>query len=217
VRRAVFLFALIFVLALGVSFSARNVGLAQRQDCQKVNGSLESLPQPPYEDPSTDDPNDRLPREPGMRPPKEIRKSPVCHIRGDERPNRRIMGTDNVNMVDLIEGKGGSDTLRGRGGWNGLIGGTGEDTIKGGPDRDIIFAIDAVKQTGRGENAQVEIDPNISPQVDTIQCGLGTDTVYADHNPDGTLLDEVDNLSCEDVQESEPDIPVPHWWRRSRK
>src|SRR5215208_2995180 len=189
--RAVFVFALVFVLALGVVFSARNVGIAQGLGCQNVNGSLKSLPQPPYNNPKTGNP---LPSKPGMRPPKKIRDLPVCTIKGTNTANQ-ITGTNNAQMVDQIGGKGGNDTLRGRGGWNGLIGGTGNDTIKGGPGRDIVFAIDEVNQ-------------NISPQVDTIvSCGAGNDTVYVDE------IDEV-AADCEQVELAEPDIPVAHWFRR---
>jgi Ca2+-binding RTX toxin-like protein len=203
-RRAVFVFALVFVLALGVVFSARNVGFAQGLGCQGVNGSLKSLPQPPYNNPKTGNP---LPSKPGMRPPKEIRDLPVCAIKGTNTADQ-LTGTNNAQLVDQIVGKGGNDTLRGRGGWNGLIGGTGEDTIKGGPGRDIVFAIDRVQQTSTGENAQVEVNQNISPQVDTIvSCGAGNDTVYVDE------IDEV-AADCEQVELAEPDIPVAHWYRR---
>src|SRR5215213_8026358 len=164
-RRAVFVFALVFVLALGVVFSARNVGFAQGLGCQEVNGSLKSLPQPPYNNPKTGNP---LPNKPGMRPPKEIRDLPVCAIKGTNTADQ-LTGTNNAQMVDQIGGKGGNDTLRGRGGWNGLIGGTGNDTIKGGPGRDIVFAEDEVQQKTTGENAQVEVNGN--PQKDTITCG----------------------------------------------
>ena len=207
-RRAVVVLALVFVLALGVMFSARNVGIAQGVGvaCQKVNGSIKSLPQPPYHKPGTTEP---LPREEGMRPPKEIRKLPVCDITATNNADKKLTGTDNVNMVDQIEGKGGGDTLTGGRGWDGLIGGTGQDTIKGGPGRDIVFAEDEVKQRTTGENAQVELRGN--PQRDTITCGIGTDTVYAD---------EIDVVAanCERVKQlvepEEPDIPVAHWFRR---
>ena len=202
-RRAVVVLALVFVLALGVAFSARNVGIAQGVEvaCQKVNGSIKSLPQPPYYKPGTTKP---LPTKDGMRPPKEIRNLPVCDINGTNTPNQ-ITGTDNVNMVDQIEGEGGGDTLTGGRGWNGLIGGTGKDTMKGGPGTDIVFAIDEVKQETTGENAQVKLEGN--PEQDTITCGKGNDTVYAD---------EIDNVAadCELVDPDEPDIPVAHWYRR---
>ena len=202
-RRAVVVLALVFVLALGVMFSARNVGIAQGVGvaCQKVNGSIKSLPQPPYHKPGTTNP---LPMKEGMRPPKEIRNLPVCDINDTNTPNT-ITGTDNVNMVDQIEGKGGGDTLTGGRGWDGLIGGAGQDTIKGGPGKDIVFAEDKVKQKTTGENAQVEVNGN--PQKDTITCGTGTDTVYADQ------IDVV-AADCERVKSNEPDIPVAHWFRR---
>lgn len=210
-RRAVVVLALVFVLALGVVFSARNVGIAQGVEvaCQKVNGSIKSIPQPPYKNPETKkDPNDLLPHEDGMYPPKEIRNLPVCDINGTSTPNK-ITGTDNVNMVDQIEGEGGGDTLTGGRGWNGLIGDTGKDTIQGGPDTDIVFAEDEVKQKTTGENAQVKVNGN--PEQDTITCGKGTDTVYAD---------KIDTVAadCERVEQNvepdEPDIPVAHWYRR---
>jgi len=202
-RRAVVVLALVFVLALGVAFSARNDGIAQGVEvtCQKVNGSIKSLPQPPYYKPGTTKP---LPTKDGMRPPKEIRNLPVCDINGTNVPNE-ITGTNNVNIVDQIEGKGGDDTLTGGRGWNGLIGGTGQDTIKGGPGKDIVFAIDEVHQATTGENAQVELRGN--PQQDTITCGKGNDTVYADQ------IDKV-AADCERVKSNEPDIPVAHWYRR---
>src|SRR5215208_6089280 len=209
-RRAFVVLALVFVLALGVVFSARNVGIAQQVNPQTATckGTLKWLPQPPYKDPSTKDPNDLLPREDGMYPPTEIRDRRVCDIDGTSTANK-ITGTDNVNMVDQIEGKEGDDTLTGGRGWNGLIGDTGTDTIKGGPDTDIVFAEDEVHQKTRGENAQVKLEGN--PEQDTITCGKGTDTVYADE------IDEV-AADCERVEQKvepdEPDIPVAHWCRR---
>lgn len=214
VRRAAFVFALVFVLALGVTLSARNVGIAQGVDCQTVNGSLKSLPQPPYNKPGTKEP---LPVEPGMRPPAQIRNLPVCSINGTSTADE-ITGTDNDQMVDQIVGNGGNDTLTGLGGWNGLIGGTGKDKIKGGPGRDIVFAIDAVKQTKKGENAQITVDPSISPSIDTIvSCGAGNDTVYVDENVDivdGEVATGDPTSTCEQVNLREPDIPVAHWFRR---
>lgn len=212
-RRAVVVLALVFVLALGVMFSARNVGIAQGVGvaCQNVNGSITSLPQPPYYKPGTTKP---LPMKEGMRPPKKIRNLPVCDITGTNK-GEQLTGTDNVNVVDQIEGKGGDDTLTGGRGWNGLIGDTGEDTITGGPNTDIVFAIDGVKNTSRGENAQVELR-GIIPQVDTVSCGAGNDTVYADKDTDGTLIDNVE-ADCEKVKDAEPDIPVAHWFRRNGK
>jgi hypothetical protein len=212
-RAVVVVLALVFVLALGVVFSARNVGIAQGVEvaCKKVNGSIKSLPQPPYYKPGTTKP---LPTKDGMRPPEEIRNLPVCDIDGTNTPNK-ITGTDNVNMVDKIEGEGGGDTLTGGRGWNGLIGGTGEDTIKGGPGKDFVFAIDEVKQKTTGENAQVELLRG-NPEVDTVSCGAGNDTVYADKDTDGTLIDNVAE-DCEQVKNAEPDIPVAHWFRRDGK
>jgi Ca2+-binding RTX toxin-like protein len=211
-RRAVVVLALVFVLALGVVFSARNVGIAQGVGvaCQNVNGSITSLPQPPYYKPGTTKP---LPMKEGMRPPKKIRNLPVCDITGTNK-GEQLTGTDNVNIVDQIEGKGGDDTLTGGRGWNGLIGDTGEDTITGGPNTDIVFAIDEVKHTSRGENAQVVLRG--TPQVDTVSCGAGNDTVYADKDTDGTLIDNVE-ADCEKVKNAEPDIPVAHWFRRNGK
>jgi RTX calcium-binding nonapeptide repeat (4 copies) len=207
-RAVVVVLALVFVLALGVVFSARNAGIAQgvKAACQKANGSIKSLPQPPYYKPGTTEP---LPTKDGMRPPKEIRNLPVCDIDG----TNTLTGTDNVNMVDKIEGEGGGDTLTGGRGWNGLIGGPGKDTIKGGPGKDFVFAIDEVKQKTTGENAQVELRGN--PEVDTVSCGAGNDTVYADKDTDGTLIDNVAS-DCEKVKNAEPDIPVAHWWRRDK-
>lgn len=139
-----------------------------------------------------------------MYPPTQIRDRRVCDINGTDTPNK-ITGTDNVNMVDQIDGKGGGDTLTGGRGWNGLIGGTGQDTIKGGPNVDLVFAEDEVQQKGTGENAQIKRKG--SPQRDTITCGKGFDTVYAD---------EIDKVaaSCEVIDPDEPDIPVAHWFRR---
>jgi Ca2+-binding RTX toxin-like protein len=206
-RRAVVVLALVFVFALGVVFSAWNVGIAQPVNPQTATceGTLKWLPQPPYKNPqTTNNPNDLLPHEDGMYPPKEILDRRVCDIDGTSTANK-ITGTDNVNMVDQIEGEGGDDTLTGGRGWNGLIGDTGNDTIQGGPNTDIVFAEDEVQQQSPGENAAIE-RPG-SPQKDTITCGKGTDTVYAD---------QIDNVAadCERVKSNEPDIPVAHWFRR---
>ena len=206
-RRAVVVLALVFVFALGVVFSSWNVGIAQPVNPQTATceGTLKWLPQPPYKNPqTTNNPNDLLPHEDGMYPPKEILDRRVCDIDGTSTANK-ITGTDNVNMVDQIEGEGGDDTLTGGRGWNGLIGDTGNDTIQGGPNTDIVFAEDEVQQQSPGENAAIE-RPG-SPQKDTITCGKGTDTVYAD---------QIDNVAadCERVKKDEPDIPVAHWFRR---
>ena len=80
-RAVVVVLALVFVLALGVMFSARNVGISQGVGvaCQNVNGSITWLPQPPYYKPGTTKPR---PMKEGMRPPKKFRNLPVCDITG---------------------------------------------------------------------------------------------------------------------------------------
>jgi Ca2+-binding RTX toxin-like protein len=157
VQRVVFVFALGFILALGVAFSARNVGIGQEVNGLPVNCVEESPP---------------------ADAPKEVRNLLVCRIDGTEHPDQ-IKGTDDNEIVDKIVGQGGGDTLRGLGGWNGLFGGTGQDTLVGGPKSDVIFAIDAIQ--GADEDTP---DETIPPEEDEIECGGGKDTVYADKKDD---------------------------------
>jgi hypothetical protein len=188
-RLAVFVFALGFVLALGVLFSVRNVGISQGVNGKRVNCVKEI---------------------PASDAPKKVQNIGwVCGIYGTKgtiptptatatasptatataSPTATngawpfasipdtIKGTDNNQIVDKIEGYAGNDKLYGRGGWNGLIGDPGKDTLVGGPSRDWIFAIDCVDPAGDClTNSDVfnEVGP------DTIRCGGGKDTVYAD-------------------------------------
>jgi len=219
-RRAVVVLALVFVLALGVVFSARNVGIAQTVNGQPATCTPESLPQ--Y---TSDENGNKLPRnKPGMIPPKQIRNLTVCTIDGTDTAEQ-IEGTDTEQLVDKIVGNGGNDTLMGLRGWNGLFGGEGKDTIEGGSGTDIVFAIDQVTQDeGADANLQtvddtIAIDPTIEPQVDTITCGLGNDTVYAD-DIDKVAKDcervKLQNPAQAKPKPVEPTIPVIHWFRRCR-
>jgi Ca2+-binding RTX toxin-like protein len=78
------------------------------------------------------------------------------HLQGTPRADR-ICGLDGP---DWINGGAGNDYLDGGPGNDTIIGGPGHDTILGGPGNDVIRAQDGVR--------------------DRIDCGKGTDTVYAD-------------------------------------
>ena len=210
VRLAVFVFALGFVLALGVLFSVRNVGISQEVNGKKVNCVKEY---------------------PASDAPKKVQNIGwVCGIYGTKGtvagwpfasiPDK-IIGTNNDQIVDKIEGYAGNDKLYGRGGWNGLIGDTGKDTLVGGPSRDWILAVDCVDPEGVC-SADSDVFNEVGP--DTIRCGGGMDTVYADVEregpPDYAVIFPVhwiDSIAkdCEKLEWGEPSIIA--WFRETHK
>lgn len=96
---------------------------------------------------------------------------------------------------DTIWGGAGNDTMYGYFDRDTLYGDEGDDTIYGGYNRDLIDG-GAGKDTIWGEN-----DPDtiyaVDGEVDTINCGSGTDTVTADP-------EDVVAASCETVTRKKP-------------
>jgi Tol biopolymer transport system component len=82
---------------------------------------------------------------------------------------------------DVIDGEGGQDLLQGGAGNDRLYGGPGSDRVYGGPGRDMIWG-------GAGSDT---IDVRDHAR-DTVRCGTGDDTVYADRtdvvSPDCEVL-----------------------------
>jgi Ca2+-binding RTX toxin-like protein len=94
-------------------------------------------------------------------------------------------GADNMfggYGVDRMNGGPDNDVIVGNNHADTMIGGSGRDRIEGGQGDDVIFARD-------GES-------------DSIDCGLGTDTVHVDQVEDinnATLQDFISVTSCETV------------------
>jgi len=102
-------------------------------------------------------------------------------------------GPDNITgtfSTDYIEGLAGNDKIDGGYGDDTIWGGKGIDTIYGGYNSDTIYG-GGGQDTILGENDADTIYA-VDGEVDTINCGSGTDTVTADPK------DNVD-ANCETV------------------
>jgi Ca2+-binding RTX toxin-like protein len=116
------------------------------------------LPPPPSNPPPT----------PKPKPTKGVTKT------GNARANT-LLGTARSDTLrglggnDVLRGYGGSDLLLGGAGNDKLYGGAGNDQILGGPGKDLIYG-DAGNDTISARDGA----------HDTIHCGTGRDTVYAD-------------------------------------
>ena len=100
----------------------------------------------------------------------------------------RMIGNDASN---LLSGNKGNDVIAGAGGADGLNGGEGNDVLDGGAGPDRI--------SGREGDDQIAARDG---ERDSIQCGVGTDSVVADYN------DSV-NVDCELVDRSAAPPPPP--------
>ena len=104
-----------------------------------------------------------------------------------------ITGNDGNDTIfgqehsDRIFGNRGNDQLRGEGAADTVAAGPGADVVRGGSGNDMIF-------TNEGEG--------IPAEVDTVDCGTGTDTVFAD-------LRDVLQSDCNNVDQS-PVGETPH-------
>ncbi len=83
--------------------------------------------------------------------------------------------------VDIIDGGLGNDTILGAAGDDTLIGSIGNDAINGGPGNDAL-------QGGDGNDA---INANDAAPGDSIDCGLGVDTVTIDKGDTTTGCEKV--------------------------
>ena len=107
-------------------------------------------------------------------------------------------GTDGEDIIsgteksEHISGLGGDDRLNGGGGDDLVEGGPGSDKLGDGHGRDTVNASDGADNLiGQGGDTSVDrfyaeggrdtIQTRDVPAVkDTVECGAGTDTVYAD-------------------------------------
>jgi Ca2+-binding RTX toxin-like protein len=107
-------------------------------------------------------------------------------------------GTDGEDIIsgteksEHISGLGGDDRLNGGGGDDLVEGGLGSDELGDGRGRDTVNANDGADNLiGQGGDTSVDhfyadsgrdtIQTRDVPAVkDTVECGAGTDTVYAD-------------------------------------
>ena len=123
-RRVVFVFAsgVAFVLALGVTFSDSNGGLAQAAQPGKCP------PGSTYE---------------------EVGRRSVCANKVNGTPgNDVLVGSKNTRITDKMYGRGGNDRLYGYAGDDGISGGRGQDTIYGGQGNDGLFGNEKYAQDG---------------------------------------------------------------------
>jgi Ca2+-binding RTX toxin-like protein len=93
-------------------------------------------------------------------------------IRGTETSNHLSGDPPGSLGNDSLYGRGGDDNLIGGPGADALIGGQGADDLEGGPGDDTIDVKDG--------------------QTDSVDCGLGTDTVFFDEGID-SLADDCEN------------------------
>ena len=99
-----------------------------------------------------------------------------------------VAGTGRADVLrgtsgrDVLRGLGGGDKLFGRGGDDTLLGGPGKDRLVGGPGRD--------KHDGGSGDDIIEARDG---RRDSIVCGAGRDTVYADRG-------DIVGRSCERVR-----------------
>jgi RTX calcium-binding nonapeptide repeat (4 copies)/WD40-like Beta Propeller Repeat len=118
-----------------------------------------------------------------VAPTVDLAKYPPCAIAGDSthhtlegsRFDDDIFGT---STADRIFGNAGSDVIRAQGGADTIYGGAGNDGIDAGPGSDVIIGgigRDVVR-AGTGNDVIRARDG----ERDTISCGPGRDTVYAD-------------------------------------
>ncbi|HST15748.1 MAG TPA: S8 family serine peptidase [Gaiellaceae bacterium] len=97
---------------------------------------------------------------------------------------KTINGTAGANRLtgtayaDVLNGRGGNDVLSGLGGNDTLNGGTGKDRLLGGAGNDVLIPGPGADTVfgGAGNDVVRARDKT----VDTIDCGTGRDTVYAD-------------------------------------
>jgi Ca2+-binding RTX toxin-like protein len=100
--------------------------------------------------------------------------------------NDTINGGDGADVInggfgdDVINGGDGNDTIRGNAGKDQIDGGDGADDIDGGIGDDHIVGGKGADNL-RGDAGDDTIDARDS-EIDTINCGLGRDTLLRDSN-----------------------------------
>ena len=108
-----------------------------------------------------------------------------------------ITGTGHTDIIsgngraEQISGLGGGDQINGGGGTDLVKGGLGPDELSDGPGRDTVYggvgvdnvigygdtSVDYFYAGGSGDTVQSRDVPAVK---DFVDCGAGTDTVYAD-------------------------------------
>jgi Ca2+-binding RTX toxin-like protein len=115
-----------------------------------------------------------------------ITGSPVADILDGGDGNDTIDGGDGDDVIrggfgdDRIMGGRGNDTIRGNAGKDQIDGGDGADDIDGGIGEDHIIGGKG-KDILKGDAGDDTIDARDN-EVDTINCGLGRDTLLRDSN-----------------------------------
>ena len=91
-----------------------------------------------------------------------------------------IVGTDHAEQ---LEGTNGAEEIRGLGGADEIVDGRGKDVVRGGRGVDNLIGYggdtSVDRFSGGGGNDTVQ-SRDIPALRDTVSCGTGTDTVYAD-------------------------------------
>lgn len=92
--------------------------------------------------------------------------------------NDRLFANDPGYVGDTLDGGPGNDLLVGGFRQDTLYGGPGDDTLNGGPSGDaLIGGPGRDRLNGQGGNDTIDARDG---QRDTVTCGVGRDTVYAD-------------------------------------
>lgn len=115
-----------------------------------------------------------------------ITGSPVADVLNGGDGNDTIDGGDGDDVInggfgdDVINGGDGDDTIRGNAGKDQIDGGDGADDIDGGLGDDHITGGKG-KDILKGDAGDDTIDAR-DGEIDTINCGLGRDTLLRDSN-----------------------------------
>jgi len=116
----------------------------------------------------------------------KITGSPVADLLNGGDGNDTIDGGEGDDVInggfgnDVINGGDGNDTIRGNAGKDQIDGGDGDDDIDGGLGDDHIVGGKG-KDILKGDAGDDTINAHDS-EIDTINCGLGRDTLLRDSN-----------------------------------
>lgn len=102
---------------------------------------------------------------------------------------------------DEMYGGSGADTMNGSYGSDRMFGGPDNETMSGGPAKDRMFG-DAGTDRIEGNNGNDYINIAGDGETDSVNCGIGFDTLVLDLQDQGNLtLDEVvARTGCEEAQ-----------------
>jgi Ca2+-binding RTX toxin-like protein len=101
---------------------------------------------------------------------------------------------------NTLNGQGGNDTMYGREGNDTMYGRDGNDKMFGGSGLDTVYGDHPNFSTETGDDT-IDVADGVEDPGDTVDCGPGDDTVYADEDPSGNmaLVDQVNLDTCEHV------------------